>query len=99
MLIVGRSSLGQVRLCGDKTKPQGRMDAARFAESILARCRDAIRIRIRDDVPIAIGGKCMSSLTADEAREFHAAFMRGKLGFYAIAIFAHACVWVWRPWF
>jgi light-harvesting complex 1 beta chain len=49
--------------------------------------------------PIAIGGKFMSSLTVDEAREFHAAFIRGKLGFYAIAIFAHACVWVWRPWF
>ncbi len=40
----------------------------------------------------------LSGLTAQEAREFHGAFMSGFIGFTAIAVVAHILVWVWRPW-
>ncbi len=40
-----------------------------------------------------------SGLSSDEAKEFHAAYMQGFLGFTAIAVVAHILVWLWRPWF
>ena len=41
----------------------------------------------------------LTGLTSDQAREFHALYMRGLMGFTAIAIVAHVLVWIWRPWF
>lgn len=43
----------------------------------------------------------LSGLTADEAREFHKAFMQGFLMFLGLSLIAHilvAVLWRW-PWF
>lgn len=40
----------------------------------------------------------LSGLNVDQAREFHAVFIRSFLGFTAVAIVAHVLVWLWRPW-
>jgi light-harvesting complex 1 beta chain len=40
-----------------------------------------------------------SGLTAQEAREFHKAFIGGFIAFTVLAIIAHILVWNWRPWF
>jgi len=37
-------------------------------------------------------------LTAEEAKEFHKAFMQGFVVFTGIAVVAHFLVWSWRPW-
>ncbi len=39
-----------------------------------------------------------SGLTEMEAKEFHALFVTGFIGFTVIAIIAHVLVWQWRPW-
>jgi light-harvesting complex 1 beta chain len=41
----------------------------------------------------------LSGLNANEAREFHGAFVTGFIVFTVIAIIAHFLVWQWRPWF
>ena len=40
-----------------------------------------------------------SGMTANEAKEFHSAYMQGFIGFTIVAIIAHILVWLWRPWF
>jgi light-harvesting complex 1 beta chain len=40
----------------------------------------------------------LTGLTDQEAREFHAAYVQGFLGFTAVAVVAHLLVWLWRPW-
>ncbi|MEM6709800.1 MAG: light-harvesting antenna LH1, beta subunit [Pseudomonadota bacterium] len=40
-----------------------------------------------------------SGFTANEAKEFHSAYMQGFIGFTIVAIIAHILVWLWRPWF
>jgi light-harvesting complex 1 beta chain len=44
-------------------------------------------------------GAPWSGLNAQEAREFHKAFMGGFIAFTIIAVIAHILVWQWRPWF
>jgi len=39
-----------------------------------------------------------SGYTEEEAREFHAGYMRGFGFFIAVALIAHFLVWSWRPW-
>lgn len=39
-----------------------------------------------------------SGLSEEEARSFHAVFMRSFMGFTAVAVVAHILVWMWRPW-
>lgn len=39
-----------------------------------------------------------SGFTEDQAKAFHAVFMRSFLGFTVVAIIAHILVWMWRPW-
>ncbi len=41
----------------------------------------------------------LTGLTNDEAKEFHEAYVKGFLGFAAVALVAHILVWMWRPWF
>jgi light-harvesting complex 1 beta chain len=41
----------------------------------------------------------LSGFSAQQAKEFHSAFMTGFIGFTIIAIIAHILVWMWRPWF
>lgn len=41
----------------------------------------------------------VSGLTAQQAKEFHAAFMSSTLGFVLVTVIAHTLVWFWRPWF
>ena len=45
-----------------------------------------------------MANKSMSGLTEEEARAFHAVFMRSFLIFTGIAVVAHILVWRWRPW-
>ena len=40
----------------------------------------------------------LSGLNANEAREFHGAFVTGFIVFTVIALIAHFLVWQWRPW-
>ncbi len=40
----------------------------------------------------------LSGLTDDEAKEFHAIFVKSFGIFTAIAAVAHLLVWMWRPW-
>lgn len=40
----------------------------------------------------------LSGLSEDQAKEFHAVFMRSFIGFTAVAVVAHVLVWLWRPW-
>jgi light-harvesting complex 1 beta chain len=40
----------------------------------------------------------LSGLTEDEAKEFHALFIKSFIAFTAVAILAHILVWSWRPW-
>lgn len=40
----------------------------------------------------------LSGLSEEEAKEFHAAFIQGFLGFTGVAVVAHILVWLWRPW-
>lgn len=39
-----------------------------------------------------------SGLTDDEAKEFHAIFVRSALIFIGVAVVAHVLAWAWRPW-
>ena len=39
-----------------------------------------------------------SGLTANEAKEFHGAFMTSTIMFTAVAVVAHILVWMWMPW-
>ncbi len=43
-------------------------------------------------------GGSLSGLTENEAKEFHAIFMRSFIAFTVIAIIAHFLAWQWRPW-
>ncbi len=40
----------------------------------------------------------MSGLTEDEAREFHAYFVRSFLAFLVVALIAHALTYAFSPW-
>jgi light-harvesting complex 1 beta chain len=40
----------------------------------------------------------LSGLTEDEAKEFHALFIKSFIAFTGVAILAHILVWSWRPW-
>jgi light-harvesting complex 1 beta chain len=42
--------------------------------------------------------KSPSGLTAEEAQEFHKAFIQGFVVFTGIALVAHFLAWQWRPW-
>lgn len=44
-------------------------------------------------------GRGLTGFTENQAREFHSAYVRGFMGFTAIAIVAHILVWAWKPWF
>jgi light-harvesting complex 1 beta chain len=39
-----------------------------------------------------------SGLTDEEAKEFHAIFVRTALIFIGVAVVAHVLAWSWRPW-
>jgi light-harvesting complex 1 beta chain len=39
-----------------------------------------------------------SGLTDEEAKEFHAIFVRSALIFVGVAAVAHVLAWAWRPW-
>jgi light-harvesting complex 1 beta chain len=39
-----------------------------------------------------------SGYTEEEAREFHAGYMRGFSIFVLVAVIAHFLVWQWKPW-
>jgi light-harvesting complex 1 beta chain len=39
-----------------------------------------------------------SGLTDEEAKEFHAIFVRSALIFIGVAVIAHVLAWSWRPW-
>jgi light-harvesting complex 1 beta chain len=39
-----------------------------------------------------------SGYTEEEAKEFHAGYMRGFIAFIIVAVIAHILVWQWRPW-
>lgn len=39
-----------------------------------------------------------SGYTEEEAREFHAGYVRGFVVFTVVAVIAHWLVWSWRPW-
>lgn len=43
-------------------------------------------------------GGSPSGFTEAEAREFHALYVQGFIGFTAIALVAHLLVYMWRPW-
>ncbi|NVO13425.1 MAG: light-harvesting protein [Rhodoplanes sp.] len=43
--------------------------------------------------------RSISGLTEEEALEFHAQFKTTFTAFLLIAAFAHALVWIWKPWF
>ena len=45
-----------------------------------------------------MASKYFSDLSDKEAQEIHGWFVRGFVGFTAIAIVAHTLVWMWRPW-
>ncbi len=40
----------------------------------------------------------LTGLTEDEAKEFHAIFVKSFIAFTAIAAVAHLFAWIWRPW-
>lgn len=44
-------------------------------------------------------GGSLSGLSANEAKEFHKAFVTSFLIFVGITLVAHLLVWSWRPWF
>lgn len=41
----------------------------------------------------------LTGLSDGAAREFHNLYVKSFLGFTAVAVFAHALAWNWRPWF
>jgi light-harvesting complex 1 beta chain len=43
--------------------------------------------------------RSISGLTEEEALEFHAQFKTTFTAFLLIAAFAHALVYIWKPWF
>ena len=44
-------------------------------------------------------GLSFTGLTDDQAQEVHSVYMGGLWLFVAMAILAHAAVYIWRPWF
>lgn len=40
----------------------------------------------------------LTGLSEGAAREFHSFYVKGFLGFTAVAVVAHLLVWSWRPW-
>jgi light-harvesting complex 1 beta chain len=40
-----------------------------------------------------------SGYTEEEAREFHAGYMRFFVVWLAVAVIAHVLTWNWKPWF
>jgi light-harvesting complex 1 beta chain len=64
--------------------------------SLARRWQDSLMIK-REETLMS-DESSLTGLTNDEAKEFHDAYVKGFLGFTAVALVAHILVWMWRPW-